>query len=221
MVTWLQETGDVYQGQFGEFTVTTQDRLGVVLYRAGLTTAAVAFSIGTILALGWNAQAVLATVLDGLFALFCLGLGLCLWTIHIYLKPLHLALQLCWGFGCATALAVFILQPQPLLTQLYPPFAVELMGVGFVFIALTGLFIKEAFCFNRFQAKALILLVPALLMGHWLGLWAIPVERGLLIAWAGLFLWFALDKDLQPIPPDVGDKTVFDYLHQARHSEVH
>jgi uncharacterized integral membrane protein len=63
--------------------------------------------------------------------------------------------------------------------------------------------------------------VPALLMGHWLGLWAIPVERGLLIAWAGLFLWFALDKDLQPIPPDVGDKTVFDYLHQARHSEVH
>lgn len=219
MVAWLQETGEVYQGQFGEFTVTAQDRLSVVLYRAGLTTAAVAFSIGTILALVGNAQLSLAAI-DGLFALFCLALGLCLWTIHIYLKPLHIALQICWGFGCAAALAIFIFQPQSLVTQLYPPFAVELMGVGFVFVALTGLFIKEAFCFNRFQAKALILLVPSLLLGHWLGLLTTPVEQGLLSAWAIMFLWFALDKDTQPIPPDVGDKTVFNYLHQARHSEV-
>jgi uncharacterized integral membrane protein len=220
MIAWLQETGEVYQGQFGEFTVTAQDRLGVVLYRMGLTTAAVTFSVGTVLALGLGIQPGLATVLDVLFVLFCAALGLCLWTIHIYLKPLHIALQLCWGLGCAVALAVLVLQPQPLITTLYPPFALELMGVGFVFIALTGLFIKEAFCFNRLQAKALILLVPALLLGHWLGALAAPIEKGLLGAWAIMFLWFALDKDTQPIPPDVGDKTVFDYLHQTRHSEV-
>lgn len=220
MVAWLQETGEVYQGQFGEFTVTAQDRLGVVMYRIGLTAAAVAFDLGTVFALGWSTQPGLATILDGLFALFCAALGLCLWTIHIYLKPLHIALQLCWGVGCAAALAVLMLQPQPLIVTLYPPFAFELMGVGFVFVALTGLFVKEAFCFNRLQAKALILLVPSLLLGHWLGVLAMPLEKGLLISWAIMFLWFALDKDTQPIPPDIGDKTVFDYLHQTRQSEV-
>lgn len=220
LTAWLQETGEVYQGQFGEFTVTSQDRLSVVLYRAGLTTAAIAFGLGTVLALGWSAQPSLPIALDLLFALFCAALGLCLWTIHIYLKPLHIALQLCWGLGCATALTVFILQPQALVTTLYPPFALELMGVGFVFVALTGLFVKEAFCFNRPQAKALILLVPVLLLGHWLGALSMPIEKGLLGAWAILFLWFALDKDTQSIPPDIGDKTVFDYLHQTQHSEV-
>ncbi|WP_404784382.1 DUF2301 domain-containing membrane protein [Altericista sp. CCNU0014] len=221
MVAWLQETGEIYQGQFGEFTVTAQDRLGVVLYRVGLTVAAAAFGIGTVLTLGWSLQPGLATtVLNVLFALFCAALGLSLWTIHIYLKPLHIALQLCWGLGCAAALAISILQPEPLLATLYPPFALELIGVGFVFVALTGLFVKEAFCFNRLQAKALILLVPSLLLGHWLGVLTVPVEKSLLVAWAILFLWFALDKDTQRIPPDVGDKTVFDYLHQARHAKV-
>lgn len=220
MVTWLQETSEVYQGQFGEFTVTAQDRLGVVLYRAGLTTAAIALGLGTVLTLGWSSQPRLTVALDLLFALFCAALGLCLWTIHIYLKPLHIALQLSWGLGCAAALTVFILQPQALVTTLYPPFAIELMGVGFIFIALTGLFVKEAFCFNRPQAKALIVLVPVLLLGHWLGALSIPIEKGLLAAWAILFLWFALDKDTQSIPPDIGDKTVFDYLHQMHQSEV-
>jgi uncharacterized integral membrane protein len=220
MVTWLQETKDVYQGQFGEFTVTAQDRLSVVLYRAGLTIAAIAFGLGTLLTLGLPNQPGLTAVLDFLFVLFSLALGLCLWTIHIYLKPLHIALQLLWGLGCTTALVIFTQQPQSLVTTLYPPFALELMGVGLIFVALTGLFIKEAFCFNRPQAKALILLVPILLLGHWLGILSVPIEKGLLGTWAIIFLWFALDKDMQSIPPDIGDKTVFEYLHQKQHSKT-
>jgi uncharacterized integral membrane protein len=216
MVTWLQETNDVYQGQFGEFTITSQDRLSVVLYRAGLTTAAIAFGLGTLLVLlGMNPSS-LSPVLDGLFILFCAALGLSLWMIHIYLKPLHLALRLFWSLGCGAALFILMARPWSLIASLYPPFALELMGVGFVFVALTGLFVKEAFCFNRPQAKALILLVPVLLLGHWLGALSMPVEKGLLGAWAILFLWFALDKDIQSIPPDLGDKTVFEYLKQTK-----
>jgi uncharacterized integral membrane protein len=216
MVTWLQETNDVYQGQFGEFTVTSQDRLSVVLYRAGLTTAAISFGLGTLLVLLGVNPSSLAPVLDLLFVLFCTALGLSLWTIHIYLKPLHLALKLFWGLGCAAALFILISRPWSLMASLYPPFAFELMGVGLIFVALTGLFVKEAFCFNRPQAKALILLVPILLLGHWLGALSMPVEKGLLSAWAILFLWFALDKDTQTIPPDLGDKTVFEYLKQSK-----
>jgi uncharacterized integral membrane protein len=81
---------------------------------------------------------------------------------------------------------------------------------------LTGLFVKEAFCFNRWQAKLLILVVPSLLLGHWLGLLPVVSEKTLLGIWASIFLWFVLDKDFQSIPPDVGDKTVFDYLKQSK-----
>jgi uncharacterized integral membrane protein len=44
---------------------------------------------------------------------------------------------------------------------------------------------------------------------------AIGWERGLLAAWAVLFLVFAVRKLIQAIPPDIGDKSVFAYL-QAR-----
>jgi len=41
----------VYQGQFGEFTITDSDRLGVRLYRLGLNLAAFSFAVATIIVL--------------------------------------------------------------------------------------------------------------------------------------------------------------------------
>jgi uncharacterized integral membrane protein len=38
----------------------------------------------------------------------------------------------------------------------------------------------------------------------------------LLVAWAILFLVFALRKAVQPIVPDIGDKSVFAYLKGAK-----
>ncbi len=212
MLTWLQETGEVYQGQFGNFTVTSNDRLSVVIYRSALVAAAIAFAFGSGLAIATDPQPNTLMAISLLFALFCGALGISLWTIHIYLKPLHRALQICWGVGCLTAVAIALNQTQPLPMAVYPPYSFGLMGVGFVFVALTGLLVKEAFCFNRWQAKILALMLPLLLMGHWLG--SIPVvgEKFLLGGCALIFLWFAIDKTLQQIPPDLGDKTVFEYL---------
>jgi uncharacterized integral membrane protein len=215
MITWLQETGEIYKGQFGEFAVTSQDRLGVVIYRAALTAAASALALGTILVLQENRAFELDFILSALFVVFCAGLGVSLWTIHIYLKPLHLFLQACWTIGCVSAV-ITILGPQTLPAAVYTPFSLNLAGIGFVFVALTGLFVKEAFCFNRLQAKLLAFLVPALLLGHWLGVLSLGSEKILLASWAVLFFWFALDKDFQLIPPDVGDKTVFEYLKQPQ-----
>lgn len=218
MVAWLQETGEVYQGQFGDFTVTRQDRLGVVIYRTALTTAAITVALATLLTLTAS-ESLPLTGLSGLFIAFCSALGVSLWTIHIYLKPLHQLLQILWAVGSAVALGIILLSPQPLPLVLYTPQSVALVGVGLVFVALVGLFVKEAFCFNRWQAKLLVVLVPSLLLGHWLGLLSIEVEKILLCAWAAIFLWFVLEKDTQAIPPDVGDKTVFDYLkHQKHHT---
>ncbi len=221
MLKWLQETGEVYQGQFGEFTVTSKDRLDVVIYRAALITAATTFALGAGLAITGIQQSGIAMTISVLFALFCAALGVSLWTIHIYLKPLHLALQLCWGIGCIAALVIAITATQPLPLAVYPPYSLALMGVGFVFVSLTGLFVKEAFCFNRLQAKLLVLMMPSLFLGHWLGFTPLMAEKFLLGGCALIFLWFAIDKVFQQIPPDLGDKTVFDYLKKMKQAEAH
>jgi uncharacterized integral membrane protein len=90
------------------------------------------------------------------------------------------------------------------------------LGVGFTFAALTGIYFKEAFCFNRLETKVLTPLVPVLLLGHLSGVLPLAWEQVLLGIWAVLFIVFALRKVVQAIPPDIGDKSVFAYLKQKR-----
>ncbi|MFN5748484.1 MAG: hypothetical protein ACK47L_08350 [Pseudanabaena sp.] len=47
----MDTTSEVYQGQFGEFTITERDRFGVIVYRSALAIAAVCFSVGALLVL--------------------------------------------------------------------------------------------------------------------------------------------------------------------------
>jgi uncharacterized integral membrane protein len=201
---------DVYQGQFGEFTLTEADFWGVRVYRGSLAIAALAWAIGC----GW----VLATgrsagILDGLFAIFAIALGVSLATIHIYLKPLHRSLQVFWGIGVVFALVVGLRSPAGLVSQVYVQ-PISLFGIGFLFAALTGIYFKEAFCFGRLETQVLTPLVPILLLGHLFGILPVGIEKILLGIWALLFVIFALRKLIQAMPDDVGDKSVFDYLKQ-------
>ncbi len=209
------EASEVYQGQFGEFTITKEDRDGVIIYRSALAVAALCFAIGAGAVLWQGNHPIVLTALTLLYACFCIALGVSLLTIHIYLAPLHRALQIFWVIGCAAAVSVAIQSNQPLALTVYTH-PVSLIGVGFTFVALTGIFLKEAFCFDRLEAKLLTPLVPFLLLGHWIGGLPIPGEKILLGAWAVLFLVFALRKVFQPLPPDIGDKTVFAYLRERR-----
>jgi uncharacterized integral membrane protein len=205
----------VYQGQFGEFTITERDRQGVQIYRAGLAVAALCWAVGTGLVL-WEPQSPLVlSILTPLYAIFCIALGISLLTIHIYLAALHRLLQLFWGIGVVTSAILAVTHSTPLATVVYEQ-PLTVLGVGCVFAALTGIFFKEAFCFNRLETKVLTPLVPLLLLGHWSGLIPIGAEKLLLGVWAILQLVFAGRKLIQPIPPDIGDKSVFDYLRQQR-----
>lgn len=206
-----------YEGQFGTFTITPKDRYGVVIYRLGLLTAGLCFGLGTGLVLGVGPQDWVLHSLSWLFSGFWLALGVSLFTIHIYLLPLHRALQVFWAIGGIAALLVAHAWPTPFLQTVYEHPA-TIWGIGFSFAALTGIFFKEAFCFNRLETKALTPLVPLLLLGHLSGLLPLTWEQGLLFAWALLFGVFALRKCLQPIDPDIGDKSVFDYLKAQRAS---
>lgn len=201
-----------YQGQFSEFTIDAADRRSVVIYRSGLMVAALSFALGTGLVLSGNAVGWMAISL--LYSCFSIGLAVSLLTIHIYLAPLHRALQAFWLIGSLSAIVIAYSDREPFALTVYHHPA-TIWGVGFTFAALTGIFFKEAFCFNRLETKLLTLLVPMLLLGHLFGL---PLfwEQVFLATWAIAFVIFALRKAFRPIPPDIGDKSVFAYLAQQR-----
>lgn len=205
----------VYQGQFGEFTITESDRKGVIIYRIGLMVAALSFALGSGLVLWQGNHPTVLNALTPLYACFSLALGVSLVTIHIYMASLHRLLQIFWGIGAIASVVLALQSSEPLALTVYnQPFT--LFGIGFTFAALTGIYFKEAFCFDRLETKLLTPLVPILLLGHIFGWLPETGEQVLLGLWAILFMVFALRKVIQAIPPDIGDKSVFDYLKQQR-----
>ncbi|EDX87267.1 hypothetical protein S7335_4975 [Synechococcus sp. PCC 7335] len=209
----VQTLNDVYEGQFGSFTIEQSDRQEVILYRAGLAVAAGSLLIATICC--FLAPTVLGTVATLCYVLLWAALGLSLFKIHIYLRLLHRVLQAFWLIGGLASIAIALLYPTPLALTAYQ-FPLTIFGIGFTFAALTGIFFKEAFCFNRLETKFLVFLVPGLLLGHMVGVLSTASEQGMLVAIAVLFVIFAVRKVIQPIPPDIGDKSVFEYLEQER-----
>lgn len=211
---------ETYEGQFGPFVITPEDRREVVIYRIGLGVAAFSFALAVTL-LFWvgSTTSGLLGLISGLYFLMWAGLGVSLWFIHIYLRPLHRALQIFWLVGGLASLGLAIAFPVPIALTAYQQ-PLSILGIGFTFAALTGIFFKEAFCFNRLETKVLTLLVPAMLLTHLVGALPVTLGRDLLTVWAILFSIFALRKLVQPIPPDIGDKSVFDYLKQQRQASA-
>jgi uncharacterized integral membrane protein len=208
---------DTYQGQFGTFTITASDRQSVIIYRTALAIAALCFATATTLIL-WRSPNIESDTLDlvnWLYIGFSIALGIALATIHIYLAILHRTLQIFLAIGSITAIILANQTHQPIAQIIYQQ-PLTILGIGFTFAALTGIFFKEAFCFDRLETKILTLIVPSLLLGHLTNLLPQTVETILLATWAGLFLIFAIRKAIQAIPPDIGDKSVFEHLKKQQ-----
>jgi uncharacterized integral membrane protein len=214
MIAIINKEPTTYEGQFGEFTIDKSDRTGVIIYRAGLIIAALSFALATNLVVA-KGVAVLPVVTP-LFALFSLALAISLLTIHIYLEVLHRTLQAFWVIGSISAIVIAVKADEPLALYVYNH-PLTLLGIGFTFAALTGIYFKEAFCFNRLETKVLTPIVPFLLLGHLTGLLPFGVEQVLLAIWTIGFTIFAGRKMVQEIDPDIGDKSVFTYLKQQKH----
>ncbi|MGL4883846.1 MAG: DUF2301 domain-containing membrane protein [Waterburya sp.] len=209
MIAIFDQEPKTYQGQFGEYTITKSDRLEVIIYRLGLVIAAASFAIATNLFFAKGEASL--TAITPLFALFSLGLGISLIYIHIYMKALHRVLQGFWLVGTVATIAIAIQNQQPLALYIYQH-PLTLLGTGFTFAALTGIYFKEAFCFNRLETKILTPIVPLLLLGHMTGIMPVEIEQVLLGIWTIGFSVFAIRKMIQAIDPDIGDKSVFVYL---------
>jgi uncharacterized integral membrane protein len=220
-----------FAGAFGEWFLTETDVREVLAYRAGMALAALATVAAT--ATAWTEasshasspglmQLPYSVIYEALYWTGVAGLGIALHHIHIYMRPLHRALQYLLGFGAITSGISDVvmwfkdhdLYAHWLITH---PLGV-ITGAGWVAAALTGIFFKEAFCFRRAEASLLFGLVPLLMGGHVLGWWTTPPlsDTGLWIssAIAALMILFSLRKLSQNVQDDLGDKSVFLYQRQ-------
>ena len=196
-----------FEGVYGSYTNTADDRSEVRRYRIALLVAGLAMSLGLLhwWQLGgswaWIWVVPLAT-----------ALGLALQWIHIYLRPLHRALQLLWLLGCLgwAGLLLSVGPTEALSTLREQP--LWILAVGPLFAAMAGIGFKEFFCFQRPEAIGLTLLLPLGLLGRLLGLLNLTTAMTLLSAAALLLVLLALRKFGMEAAADVGDKSVFAYL---------
>ena len=201
----------VFEGVYGPFSITEQDRREVLGYRLGLLTAAIA-QAALLAQWHWVGPDALWPWLLPLAA----GLGLALRWIHIYLRPLHRALQLFWLVGClGFAALAWASGPAAMATQLAAD-GRWIWAIGPFFAALAGIGFKEFFCFRRPEAIGVTLLLPLALVGHLSGLLGASATGSLLALEAALLLVLTLRKFPMEAAADVGDKSVFAYLDSQR-----
>jgi len=207
----LQKADPQFEGVYGVYTITEQDRREVHRYRIALLVSGVALSAGLLQWWQFGGELVWIWVLP-----LAAALGLALRWIHIYLRPLHQALQLFWLLGClgwgvlislnGPAAALPTLQRHPLW----------ILAIGPLFAAMAGIGFKEFFCFRRPEAIGLTLLLPIALLGRLSNLLPLEITLGLLTTAALLLMILAIRKFGMDPAADIGDKSVFAYLEAQR-----
>lgn len=201
------------EGKFGNWYLRQSDANGVLVYRAAVASMSLCMSAAAALAVTKGTE-IPSLVYDALYFANLASFGVALQTIHIYMKPLHNALKTLWGLALASSVALSLsplLSGNGLVVEVYNHPAL-LLAIGWQFVALTGLFIKEAACFGRFEAISLIFLVPFLAGGHFLGFLPSSLESYGAIGFAAFFLLFSARKFTQPAKDDIGDMSVFEHL---------
>ena len=154
-----------FDGMYGPFTITSKDREEVQRYRICLLISGISLSAGLLQWWQVGGQWAWPWLLP-----LGLSLGLALQWIHIYLRPLHRALQLFWLIGCLGWLVLMLQASANEALETLASQPVWLLAVGPMFAALTGIGFKEFFCFRRPEAIGLTLLLPIALLGRLLGL---------------------------------------------------
>ncbi|SBO44645.1 DUF2301 domain-containing membrane protein [Cyanobium sp. NIES-981] len=206
----------VFEGMYGPFTITDDDRHDVRGYRLSLLLLAVA-QLALLAQWRWGDPGWLWPWLLPMAA----GLGLALRWIHIYLIPLHRSLQIFWLLGCLGFLALALAVGPGAMGTAVAENGRWIWAVGPFFAALAGIGFKEFFCFRRPEAIGVTLLLPLALLGHLCGLLSPEATGTLLGLEALLLLVLCLRKFPMPAAADVGDKSVFAYLKDQRHGQRH
>ena len=205
----------VLQGVYGKYRITKDDEIEVQRYRISILICGISFCGGIF---HWL---LLGPALAWLWLIpITISIGLALKWIHIYLRPLHRALQILWAMGClGLGLLLINFGGHNLLSSLSSK-PISTLAIGPLFAALTGIGFKEFFCFRRLEAIGLTILIPLALLGHLIGILQSDFVMALLICSAILLLVLAIRKFGMDAAADVGDKSVFDYLDRQETAEA-
>jgi uncharacterized integral membrane protein len=212
--TRAEQSEPSFEGMYGPYCITLQDQREVQHYRICLLVCGLSFSAGL------GQWILVGPQLAPLWLLpLAVSLGLALRWIHIYLRPLHQALQLFWAAGCIGWLVLAIQAGPSDIFNALESQRLWTLAIGPLFAALAGIGFKEFFCFRRPEAIGLTLLLPVALLGHLSGLIAGPTAISMMAISSALLVLLALRKFGMEAAADVGDKSVFAYLEDLRRAE--
>jgi len=196
---------------FGEWSVDAADEAEVARYRAGLTIAASAAAIGSLLGLVGGTDGTLGRIEDLVAFVGAAGLGVSLYEIHIYVSPLKKFVQGLWAVGVLSAIILAATHGDAPVVHQVVTNPVTVWGVGPLFAAITGVAFKEGMCYGKAEAAALFFVTPTLLLGHLSGSMPEGVQQALLVVFVAIFGVFAARKFTQAVKDDIGDKSVFEF----------
>jgi len=204
-----------YEGVYGKYKITEDDKLDVKRYRIALLASGLSFSLGLFQWLIIGPELVWIWIIPMIIAI-----GVALKLIHIYLRPLHLMLQIFWLIGCLGILGLAISKgPESMLLNLKEE-PLMVLAIGPLFAALTGIGFKEFFCFGRPEAIGLTLLLPISLLGYMSGLINGSFLMAMLLVSSLLLVILSVRKFGSNAANDVGDKSVFNYLKKESLAKI-
>ena len=196
------------QGIYGNYQITEDDEREVKRYRISLLICAISLSISILSFI--LAKPIFAIIFEVIMAI---SLGLSLQWIHIYIRPLHKALQILWAIGCVTIVGLYIyLGDTDVINKITSEPQLSI-AFGPLFAAFTGLGFKEFFCFRRPEAIGLTILLPTAIMGYIIELFNQTTAITLMGIASLLLLILAIRKFGTDPGMDIGDKSVFEYIN--------
>ncbi|TVQ90403.1 MAG: hypothetical protein EA397_12510 [Deltaproteobacteria bacterium] len=184
-------------------TLDGHDRLTVTLYRSGLVLSALSILA---IAVGYGLRAALlpppAWLGPALLVASGVAVSVATANLHLYDKRIRWVLQGCAPAGLALQ-ALGLAMPDLWLAS----WPLQVAGLGLGWVSLSGIALKEQFCFRIFGLRAtpaLLALAVLLILIDW------PLAIPYLLGPAAVVLfWLALAKLRQPMHFDIGDKSSY------------
>ncbi len=193
-------------------SLTKQDRITVVLYRAGIVLSTAIICLFAFLAVrGVQDIPSPASGPGGMLLLVALyiSVGLSVFFIHLYIGKFHRILKKIYYVAVACLIALFVIgNGNPVAPLMKGPHLSALLLLP-LSLCLGFVTAKEAFCFRLLEGYVLAFIMPAYIFYYALGL---STSRGTMIGIgivAFLLLLFCLRKVFQPLHYDIGDKSAY------------
>lgn len=191
--------------------LTREDKITVVIYRAGIVMSALIVALGAFLffSSSFHNEALFtgAGITALLLALY-VSVGLSVFFIHLYISKFHRVLKKVYYAALAGLLLLFLLSGGDLTGAVASRHYLALLllplsgCLGFVTA-------KEAFCFKLIEGYILALVMPAYLFFFAVGALTGQGAASGLVFIAVLLVFFTLRKAFMPLHYDIGDKSAY------------